>query len=215
MLLANARAIAESLACAMRPWCDRVEIAGSIRREKPEVGDIEIVAIARWDKRFGDPANPDLFMGPEPYNCLHSWATITAGFDFNLRWIKPGTSEIIEWPLQPKGKYWRGYLSDADMKLDLFLANADNFGAIYLIRTGDADFSREIVTHANDVGYKFEKGRLLQLTQGGLYEQPVETPDEETVFARLGLTYVPPKERIGAAAVRPVPSLPLLQEVTP
>lgn len=38
-----ARYIAEEIEFSIMPYCKRVVIAGSIRREKPEVGDIEIV----------------------------------------------------------------------------------------------------------------------------------------------------------------------------
>ena len=37
--------IAEKVKQQLEPYCDRIEIAGSIRRKKPEVKDIEIVAI--------------------------------------------------------------------------------------------------------------------------------------------------------------------------
>ena len=50
-VLPTATSLCEELADA----CDRLEIAGSIRREKKEVGDIEIVAIPiRPVDMFGD-----------------------------------------------------------------------------------------------------------------------------------------------------------------
>lgn len=54
--------IAEGLVCEFGPYCERVEIAGSIRRGKAEVGDIEIVAVPRftamYTERDGLPAQP-------------------------------------------------------------------------------------------------------------------------------------------------------------
>ena len=41
MKLAKAKAIADKYVALLAPFCDRIEIAGSIRREKEEVGDIE------------------------------------------------------------------------------------------------------------------------------------------------------------------------------
>ena len=35
--------IAEKTKAQLAPYCERIEIAGSIRRKKPDVGDIEIV----------------------------------------------------------------------------------------------------------------------------------------------------------------------------
>jgi len=46
-----AKKIADNIIDLLHPLCARVEIAGSIRRKKPEVGDIEIVCI---------PASKDL-----------------------------------------------------------------------------------------------------------------------------------------------------------
>lgn len=39
MQLNQARELAANLVEQMRPYCERVEIAGSIRRHKPEVAD--------------------------------------------------------------------------------------------------------------------------------------------------------------------------------
>ncbi len=39
--------IAEKVKAQLAPHCERIEIAGSIRRKKPDVGDIEIVAIPK------------------------------------------------------------------------------------------------------------------------------------------------------------------------
>ena len=50
---AEAKAIAEKYLLQLRPFSRRIEIAGSIRREKPEVKDIEIVMIRDTSKLFG------------------------------------------------------------------------------------------------------------------------------------------------------------------
>jgi len=47
MLLAEARKLAEQMVERLRPACDKIEIAGSVRRGKPEVKDIEIVCLPR------------------------------------------------------------------------------------------------------------------------------------------------------------------------
>jgi DNA polymerase/3'-5' exonuclease PolX len=47
MELFKALIIAEAVKAQLAPFCDRIEIAGSIRRKKPEVGDIEIVCVPK------------------------------------------------------------------------------------------------------------------------------------------------------------------------
>lgn len=45
--LFEAKKVAEKYVDIFKPYCSRVEIAGSIRREKPEVKDIEIVCLQK------------------------------------------------------------------------------------------------------------------------------------------------------------------------
>lgn len=52
MTLSEAKKKADEIISALFPYCKRVEIAGSIRREKPEVGDIEIVLIPDTSKPY-------------------------------------------------------------------------------------------------------------------------------------------------------------------
>ena len=195
--LCEARVLAEALVASMKPHCVRVEIAGSVRRGKPEIGDIEIVAVPRWS----EGSAVGLFDERPRVNRLHQWATIQADLEFGVQWIKPGTSDIVPWPIQPNGKYWRGYVASPGIKLDLFLAAPENYGVIQLIRTGDAAFSQEIVTHALRVGMRFEGGRLYRSEAGGHLTLPVNAPNEQSVFDALGLRFVLPEKRMGAAAV--------------
>ena len=58
MKLTEAKEIAEGLVEEMRPHCERVEVAGSIRRGKAQVKDLEIVAVPRWTEI------------PDPYDLL-------------------------------------------------------------------------------------------------------------------------------------------------
>ena len=52
--LETAAKIAEDLASLLRPVCERVEIAGSIRRGCPTIGDIEIVVIPEIESGWAD-----------------------------------------------------------------------------------------------------------------------------------------------------------------
>lgn len=48
MELAKAKAIAEELKALLEPACEKMAVAGSIRRQKPEVGDIELLCIPKY-----------------------------------------------------------------------------------------------------------------------------------------------------------------------
>lgn len=133
----QAQSLAERIIETMQPFCQRAAIAGSIRRQKAQVKDIEIVAIPA----FGSPL--DLF-GDINRNLLFDWATLMERED-RIHWIKPGTTDVIRWTIKEDGKYWRGWLVKAEIKLDLFLTTPDTWGITYLIRTGPADFSARVV----------------------------------------------------------------------
>ncbi len=110
--------IAERIKSELAPYCERLEIAGSIRRKKPEVKDIEIVAI------------------PKPYEIDM--------FESNLA-IAVNQWEKVKGNLQyGKCKYTQRILPDG-IKLDLFFAEPGNWGLIYAIRTGSADYSHRVL----------------------------------------------------------------------
>lgn len=188
-----ARAVAEAVASAMTPHCLRCEIAGSIRRGKPEVKDIEIVAIPKWEPR-PDPAS--LFGEEIQTNLLRNWALSP---ECPVRWIKPGTSEVLDWQPKADGRYWRGLIKG--IKLDLFITEPLRWGVTQLIRTGSADFSHAIATHALQSGYKFHEGGLWRMV-GGVPITQIETPDEASVFRALGLRWIEPQCRVGEMDLR-------------
>ena len=196
---------AKQICTAMLPHCHRVAVAGSLRRRKDTVGDIEIVAIPKWATEI-DPT--DLFAETSiDINLLYrDWASST-----NLvKWIKPG-AVMTEWAVKPEGRYWRGLLNDfassegSECKVDIFLTTTERWGVRYLLSTGSAEFNAEIVTHARRVGYVFDEGCLWQVGWKAEGERVlIKTPDEATVFHELGLEFVPPHLRQGKDDVRAV-----------
>jgi DNA polymerase/3'-5' exonuclease PolX len=152
--------IAEKVKAELAPHCDRIEIAGSIRRKKPEVKDIEIVAI------------------PKPYE--------TGLFE-------SGVASVVNRWERVKGelpcKYTQRILPEG-IKLDLFFAQRNNWGLIFAIRTGSADFSHKVLaTQWVKRGYKSENGHLM--SRG----QQISVLEEEDLFNRIGLPWVDPEKR--------------------
>lgn len=208
----TAYALAEGMVEKMAPYCERPpEIAGSLRRRRPEVGDIEIVAVPKW------APDPAAMFGEGRINLLYERACVLPAFGA-VTWIKTGTDEIVLWSIRPDGKYWRGLLAldlvskysvlakgpdpvflGEYVKLDLFLPRLDNFGLIYAIRTGSAEFSKALVTHAARIGMPVDGGYV---TRDG---EPVATPEERDVFDLLGLKFIPPEARVSEAALVGVP----------
>ena len=222
MILETAGKIAEQLKTEMSPYCRQIEIAGSIRRGKREVKDIEICAIPKWSNSLprelkiprtlkkavkestGDfqlnlPSQWELFGTADnektdipvetlaEQNLLFLWA-YRQPF---VRWIKPGVSEPVTWDVKPEGKYWRGII-DERIRLDLFLANADNWGVIFTIRTGSANFSAALMGFINkNTNYRVQKGHLTVGETGEI----IPCPTEESFFSNAGIEFVPVEKR--------------------
>lgn len=167
--------VANRIVDALRPHCARIELAGSIRRERPTVGDIEIVAVPiRPVNLFGDPA-----AGPTSLDVfLDSKVVFTRG-----------------------GERFRQF-AYGNYTVDLFLTDADTWGSIYTIRTGSWEFSRWLVTSQSARGAAPPN---IQFRDGRLYESGrlLSTPEEPDIFAALGLAYIHPMERYGPIAAPP------------
>ena len=119
--LPDAERIAAAIVADLAPSCARIQVAGSVRRRKEVVGDIEIVAIPRYAPAglFGD---------------------CTA----NLLWEHLRASDAYRFTKgdHPAGRYYQLTLAMyAGVQLDLFLAQPDNWGPTLLLRTGSAAFS--------------------------------------------------------------------------
>lgn len=183
MLLKQAQTLVDKILASMRSYTLRAEVAGSIRRKKPDVKDIEIVAIPALGEMT------DLFEEHRA-NLLYDWARQMEAQD-KIHWIKPSTDQVMRWPLDPKGKYWRGLLVQSQIKLDLFLTTPETWGTTFIIRTGPADFSHRIVADApHQTGHQFAEGKLYD--RNGKF---VPTPEEEDVFVALTRHYIKPEFR--------------------
>lgn len=182
MILVDARSRARALRDLLAPACERIEVAGSIRRGKPDVKDAEIVAIPR----ITHVVRQGLF-GPEVKTARSDlWDLVdrlVAGPE-PLDRHPPTNGRAASWGDRYRKLVWDG------LPVDLFTAHADNWGAIALIRTGPADFSQAWVTEIRRHGYRME---------GGVVRDPngdrVNVPDEATAFRLAGWTYVPARER--------------------
>lgn len=186
--LVDAWLTAQLLLAALAPGCERIEIAGSIRRRRPDVGDIELVAIPRL--RI-EPAPGSLFDGPgtveidelaERIDALRGHGILVAAEDHPARGQRYAKLRHVASGLQ----------------VDLFSVRPPaQWGVIFLIRTGPAAYSQWLVTEARRRGFHVTGGALHRGGMGCNTEpcDVVETPEEQDVFAALGMGYVRPEHR--------------------
>ncbi|MDQ7818790.1 MAG: hypothetical protein RDU14_17315 [Melioribacteraceae bacterium] len=173
MELHKAEKIARKYVDLLASFCERIEIAGSVRRKKPEVKDIEIVCIPKeelMDDREGDSFFTEKFSQRHP------------GFVQAVNKLEKVKGE-------PTGKYTQRILPEG-INLDLFMANKDNWGYILAIRIGPDGYSKYLADTWVRQGYKGVDGML---TKNGV---PIPVPEEKDLFWLLGLEYVEPEYRL-------------------
>jgi DNA polymerase/3'-5' exonuclease PolX len=168
--------------------CRRQAIAGSIRRRKPVVKDIELVVMPTWT-RVRDLFGNDTI---ERHSNLDSYLpTVIRRGDLAYDTETPRNGE----------RYKRLRLPGADVAIDLFVADTTNWGNILAIRTGNADFSRLLVTSRVFGGLMPTD---MRQRDGALWRRDELIPcdTEEEFFAALGIDTVPLPERRDAEMAR-------------
>ena len=132
--LAEALSVAANAVAVLGPHCQKIDIAGSVRRQRETIGDLEIVCLPNRDPLEATP----LFAG---------------GF----------AQAVEQWPGlkgNPEGRYTQRRLRWG-LKLDLFMPHPDGYGLILAIRTGSADWSRlRLATAWKRAGFHSEGGLL-------------------------------------------------------
>lgn len=152
--------IAQEVKALLAPHCDRCEIAGSIRRKKADCNDIEIVCIPK-------PYEPAGFFVSGIATVINLWEKVKG-----------------ELPCKYTQRIYQG------VKVDIFFAVPENWGYIYAIRTGSADYSHQILAKA-----WVKKGYIGK--DGFLWSNGRKVPvrEESDLFRLLGLPMLPPETR--------------------
>lgn len=184
--LLDAKAAAMELVERLAPACERIEVAGSIRRGAPDVGDIEIVAIPR----IRTETRADGLWGDQTVTIDETEALLE-------RSVADGILEQL-----PTGgeRYTKMRHVATGLQLDLFRVRPPaTWGVIFLIRTGPAQFSQWIVTEAKRRSFHVKDGALHRGSLGcaAMPCEVVPTPEESSFLEALGLSYRPPHLREG------------------
>lgn len=157
--------IAERIKAELAPHCERIEIAGSIRRQKPEVKDIEIVAIPK-------PYDIGLFQSGIA-EVINQWQKVKGEMEYGVC------------------KYTQRILPDG-IKVDIFFAEPGNWGLQLAVRTGSADYSHKVLASGwVSRGYRSEGGYLYSAGSNTRHEHY----EEIDLFKRIGVDYVEPQFR--------------------
>lgn len=223
--LASALAVADAFTRLFAPACSRVEIAGSIRRRCPTVGDVELVAIPRETEAVSAAGQAGLF-GPTMEKQSAAWRVLD-----DLRResrVEPfAVVDGVRVPLDDRrwrekrlpgaARMLRLWLPRPELCVDLFLTTPESWGPILAVRTGSAEFSSAVVAYAKHAGrVRVHDARVwpviarpadgadaVRLDDGTWLGPALDTPEEADYFAEVGVRWVEPEYRESARDVRP------------
>ena len=149
------------------------EIAGSYRRGAADSGDIDIIITTNAGRATAKPARECIF------------GNIAASPRF-IDTISAGPERVT---------FLYKSMSGVVRQIDLLFIARSSRAAALLYFTGSWEF--------NEAMRGLAKSRGFRLNQRGLFldGRQINTPTEQSIFARLGLRYVAPAGRVGPAAL--------------
>lgn len=166
MKLDLAERYAAKIAEALRPLCQRIEIAGSIRRRRADVHDIDLVCQIAVGGQAALQAR-----------CRQSCKVVAQGMQIS----RYQTSAGIQLDL---------YFAHAAYP-DALRVWPSNWGSVLLCRTGSKEHNIFIASIARQRGLRWTPGTGVCAGGGKI----IASETEEEIFAALGLAYLPPERR--------------------
>lgn len=172
-----AMSIAEDLLGQIGPFCQRIEIVGSLRRQRLHVHDIDILAIPCVIKipdksPLGEPVNQNLLELKLGNLCRKSWFAIDPDGPKHKRLLREEQGETLP--------------------VDLYIATEAAWWTLLLIRTGSRAHNIKLAQRAQQLNMKLKvDGSGLISTDGS----PTPIRSEEEIFEHLRLPFRPPQER--------------------
>ena len=179
--LESAKEVADDLLHLLAPHCERIAVAGSIRRKKPHVKDIELLCASKVT------STADLFG-----RAVTNWYSLNRKLDGLV-----ADRTVLKKRADKSGRYSYGEQNKllvhvpSGVPVDVFSASTENWGMSLVVRTGPKEFNVRMMARFRELGMKGH-------AYGGVTDQEgneLDCPDEETVFRLLGWSWMPPERR--------------------
>ena len=163
--------LAYKILSEIEPFCEKAQIAGSIRRQKSVINDIDVVV------------QPKL----EPCGKTESWIKIiqVLRHDFDAITGKQGDKLAM---------LYVPYVSSKGLghvQVDLYRATERTWGILLLVRTGSAEYNVLLCNLALSNGLRLQYSQGLVDSRGYV----IAGKTEEEVFEALGLPFIIPQDR--------------------
>ena len=187
--LGVAKAVAHDLRVMLEPFVSQIDIAGSIRRERQDVGDIELLYIPNT------AIETDMFG-----NVTKQHDNIDSVLEIYLR-----DGSMVR--RKNSAGHYIGYGKDnkylvhqfSGIPLDIFATDAENWGMAMVVRTGPADFNKRLMARFQQLGMRGHAyggvSVLRPNDEVGDYWEHLDCPTEEDVFRLAEWDYIEPEDR--------------------
>jgi DNA polymerase (family 10) len=172
--------VAEAVVDELRPACRRIEIAGSLRRRRDTVHDIDLVVI------------PRLVRAPAPQVGLFENDLVEASaLDARLAELRDD-DRIVD--LNLANKVHRCVAAKSGIPIDIYVATPESWGTTLMVRTGSKEHNIEMCQRARN------RGLILKADGQGLIDATTKKAagvfrEEVALFKFLGLRPIDPHDR--------------------
>jgi DNA polymerase/3'-5' exonuclease PolX len=193
MDLKFAHSLAVELKNDLSPYCRKIEIAGSVRRQKPECKDIELICVPHMYTDL------DMFQIPKGdmsiFETPGTWGELIASWNQKFK-----VDQVVK-----NGPKYKQIKFKFGAALDLFIVTPPaEWGVQFLIRTGPSAFSHQAVTKRrwmtkpiDGVRYPGLLPSNAEVKDGAVHVNGkiLPMPDEKDFFDFIGLGFVSPEDR--------------------
>jgi DNA polymerase (family X) len=192
MKLHYAMSLAEAVQNQLGPYCHKLEIAGSIRRARPEVNDVDLVALPKAGQVEALKAR-----------CRQRCRVIRDGGQNFIVAMKPGAA----FGLGQHDEFQLDIFIARPSETDLLSQRPGNFGSLLLCRTGSREHNILLCQNAKKADMKWHP--YEGLLAGGEWDfegqdaayrggTVIASETEEEIFEALGMKWVAPRFREAA-----------------
>ena len=157
--------------------CERIEIVGSLRRGKPSVKDIDLIAIPKVklttdDTLFGEPVKENLLDRKLSELCLETQLILELNGAKIKRFLRPVGGVMVP--------------------VDLYIATAATWWTLLLIRTGSREHNIRLALRAQELHMQLKADGTGLLSPGGSL---IQIDSEQDIFKHLRWPFREPNER--------------------
>ena len=181
--LLTANKMADQWALKLLPYCNRIVVAGSIRRRCEVVGDIDFVCVPKLVPILDLTESVIGFR-----NLVHEYIDSTIAADPGLVWIRGGDApgDLCTFEI-------RDHSGKSKIAVDIYFTDDAHWGANLLSRTGPKEHNIWLASRATARGKKLSPTRGLQIAS---YSEVADS--EEATTRPLGWNGFAPRSAISS-----------------